>query len=187
MRAHSMDEEIKYRVEKEDEPETKTTKRKSVFFEPLPESKKAVIGEGKNKAITTLLGITMYERTRDILVLILVPLSVALIDANLYALVVIDVLPDSTIYLFVLPALAAIPIGLTAGKTSHGAIGGIVCTVFFLIFLELFFITPAFMAPDAPFGEFVLAGLWINFVYMFFLVFASLLGSLVGTLLREFF
>ena len=180
-----MDEEIKYRVESEEEVEEQ---EKKGFLRPLPQAEAAPLREKRKKgAVTKLLGITMYEKNRDTLVLLLMPLFVGLIDANIYGLVVIDVLTDSVIYLFVIPAIAAIPVGLTVGKTSHGLFGGIICAIYFIIFLELFFITPAFMAPDAPFGEFIVAGLWINFVYMFFIVFASLLGGLIGAVAREFF
>ncbi|MBN2228185.1 MAG: hypothetical protein JW779_01255 [Candidatus Thorarchaeota archaeon] len=180
-----MDEESKYRVEKEEDLDQQEPRG---FLRPLPESEKKPTGARRGKgAMTKLLGISMYENTRDILVLLIMPLFVGLIDANFYALVVIDVLPNSALYLFAIPAIAAVPVGLTAGKTSHGLFGGMVCAVYFIIFLELFFITPALMAPDAPFGDFVIAGLWLNFVYMFFVVFASLLGGLVGAIAREFF
>ncbi len=182
-----MDEESKYRVEKEDEELGGEQERKG-FLRPLPEPEATPKTERRGKgAVTKLLGITMYEKTRDALIILVMPLFVGLIDANLYALVIIDVLPDSTLYLFVIPAVAAIPVGLTAGKTSHGLFGGIICAIYFVIFLELFFITPAIMAPDAPFGEFFFAGLWLSFVYIFFVIFASLLGALIGAISREFF
>lgn len=182
-----MDEETRYRVEKEDE-ELDTKQEAKGFLRSLPEPEVKPRMEKRGKgAVTKLLGITMYERNRDALIILVMPLFVGLIDANLYALVIIDVLIDSTIFLFVIPAIAAIPVGLTAGKTSHGLFGGIICSFYFVIFLELFFITPAIMAPDAPFGEFFFAGLWLSFVYIFFVIFASLLGGLIGALAREFF
>jgi len=182
-----LDEETKYRVEEELEKQDEQQERKG-FLRPLPEPiEKPVTERRKKGAVTKLLGITMYEKNRDILVLLLMPLFVGLVDANVFALVIIDVLPNSTLFLFAIPAIAAIPVGLTAGRTSHGLFGGIVCVFYFMIFLELFFITPAIMAPDAPFAEFFLAGLWLNFVYIFFVVFASLLGGLIGAVAREFF
>jgi hypothetical protein len=176
-----MDEESRYRTEKPSEDEEKP---KVGFLSPLPEAPVKMKGKG---AITKFLGITMHEDKRDLLVLILIPLFVAIIDANIYALVIIDALPDSAFYLFVVPFIATIPVGLTAGKTAHGLIGGVITSIFFVVVLMLFLISPALVAENAPLGEFFISGMVVASVYFLFVIFASLLGSLIGALIREFF
>ncbi|MDF1541340.1 MAG: hypothetical protein P1Q69_20750 [Candidatus Thorarchaeota archaeon] len=179
-----MNEETKYRVESADDEEDK---EKTGFLRPLPEPTQKLRKKGKGGAITTLLGFEMYERNRDILVLLIIPLMSGLIDANIFGLIIIDSLPDSVIYIFVIPLIAAIPIGLIAGKTSHGIFGGILAGFFFVFWLMLFLITPALIDPTNLLGEFAVSGLVVSMIYFLFVVFASLLGSLIGSIAREFF
>ncbi len=177
-----MEDETKYRVEAPEEQE-----EKKGFLRPLPESEELPHTYRRKKgAITKLLGITMYERTRDIIMLILMPSLAAIIDTNIYAMAIIDQAPNSVLLLFAVPMLAAVPIGLTAGKTSHALFGGIAVTLFFAIFLTLFFASPVFFVPDAPVGDFVVPGLILASVYSLLVVFGSLIGSLLGALAREF-
>ena len=178
-----MDEESKYRTE---EPTETEEEEKKGFLRPLPQAPRPVDSSGPGGPVTTLLGITMLERTRDRIVLIFIPMLVALIDANIFGLVVIDALEESTIYMFVLPMLAAILIGLSTGHTAHSLFGGIFAAVFFVIFFMLFLISPGFAAPDVGPGEFFASGLVVSFIYFLFVIVASLLGSIIGTLIREF-
>ncbi|MHA1929211.1 MAG: hypothetical protein ACTSV2_11615 [Candidatus Thorarchaeota archaeon] len=177
-----MDEETKYRVESDDDEETE----KKGFFRPLPEAETETRGKGKTGAMTTFLGISMLEKNRDLIILILIPAIVGLIDANIYSLVMMHKLTDSTIFLFVLPALAAIPIGLTAGQTSHALISGMITAVFFMVFFMLFVISPSFIAPENVIGDFFVSGIVVTSVYFLFVILASLLGALLGALVREF-
>ncbi|MHA2424602.1 MAG: hypothetical protein ACXAEF_07425 [Candidatus Thorarchaeota archaeon] len=179
-----MNEETKYRVET---PEEDEQEEKKGFFRPLPESTEKKKLRGEKGPITKLLGITMYERNRDILILLLVPMFGGIIDANIFGLIVIDLLPAEATFMFVLPFLAAIPVGLMAGKTSHALFGGIVKAIFFVVFLLLYLISPAFIAFDVPIGEFFISGMLVAVVYFLFVVFASLLGALIGGLAKEFF
>jgi hypothetical protein len=177
-----MEDETKYRVEAPDEQE-----EKKGFLRPLPEAEQSHLPRNRKKgAITKLLGITMYERTRDTIILFLMPCLAAIIDTNLYALVIIGQFPNSVLLIFAIPAIAAVPIGLTAGKTSHALFGGIAAMFFFAIFLTLFFASPVFFVPDAPVGDFVVPGLILASVYSLLVVLGSLLGSLAGALAREF-
>lgn len=177
-----MAEESKYRVETPDEDEEP---EKKGFLRPLPSAPAPVASDGTGP-ITVFLGITMREKVRDMLVLILIPALVAVIDVNIYASVMIGNLPDSTIYLFALPALAAIPVGLTAGHTSHALIGGIITSIFFAITLLLFLISPGIVAPEMGIGSFFISGMMLTAIYVLFIVLASMLGALLGSLLREF-
>lgn len=177
-----MEDETKYRVEAPDEQE-----EKKGFLRPLPESEELPPSYTRKKgAITKLFGITMYERTRDIIMLLLMPILAAIIDTNIYAMVIIDQLPNSVVMSLLVPAIAAVPIGLTAGKTSHALFGAIAVTIFFAIFLTLFFISPVFFVPDAPVGDFAVPGLILASVYSLLVVLGSLIGSLMGALAREF-
>ncbi|MHA1909180.1 MAG: hypothetical protein ACW98Y_17930 [Candidatus Thorarchaeota archaeon] len=179
-----MNEETKYRVET---PEEDEQEEKKGFFRPLPESTEKKKPKGAKGAITTFLGFTMYEKNRDILVLLCMAIFGALVDANIFALIIIDILPAEATYMFIIPALVSIPIGLMAGKTSHALFGGILKAMFFVVFLLSFLVAPAFVAPDVPIGEFFVSGMLVAVVYFMFDVFASLLGSLIGGLAREFF
>ncbi len=177
-----MEDETKYRVEAPDEQE-----EKKGFLRPLPEPEQSHLPHNRKKgAITKLLGITMYERTRDTIMLLLMPALAAIIDTNIYAMVIIDQLPNSVLISLTVPAIAAVPIGLTAGKTSHALFGAIAVTLFFAIFLTLFFASPVFFVPDAPVGDFVVPGLILASVYSLLVVLGSLIGSLFGALAKEF-
>ncbi len=179
-----MNEETKYRVET---PEDDDQEEKKGFFRPLPVSTGKVREMGVKGAITKFLGFTMYERKRDILVLLSMAIFGGLIDAYIFSLITIDFLPAEATFMFVLPIFAAIPVGLVAGKTSHAQFGGVLTGLFFVVFLLLYLLTPAFLAPDILIGEFFLSGMLVAMVYFLFVSFASLLGSLVGTLAREFY
>ncbi len=179
-----MNEETKYRVET---PEEDEQQEKKGFFRPLPETTDFRKPKGAKGAITKFLGMTIYEKNRDLLVLLLLPMFGGLIDANIFGLIVIDFLPAEATYMFIIPLLAAIPVGLMAGKTSHALFGGIFKGFFFVVFLMLYLISPAFIATDVPIGEFFVSGMLVSMVYFLFVVFASLLGALIGGLAREFF
>ncbi len=177
-----MDEETKYRVESEDDDEAE----KKGFFRPLPEAETESREKSKSGAMTTFLGISMLEKNRDFIILLLIPLIVGLVDANIYSLVMMHKLSNSTFFLFIIPAIAAIPIGLTAGQTSHALLGGMITAGFFVVFFMLFVISPAFIAPENVIGTFFFSGLVVTSVYFLFVILASLLGTLVGALVREF-
>ncbi len=178
-----MSDETKYRIEAPEE--EKEEKEKKGFLRPLPTAPEPV--SSKSMPITKFLGITMYEKNRDIIVLLLIPAIVGIIDASVFAQIIVGNLPDSALYIFLIPMLAAISIGLLCGKTSHSLFGGIIAGVFFVVWLLLFLITPALMAPELNIGEFFVSGMVLSAVYFMFVMFASLFGSLVGALMREFF
>ncbi|MHA1904637.1 MAG: hypothetical protein ACXADL_01760 [Candidatus Thorarchaeota archaeon] len=178
-----MDEESQYRTE---EPSEVKEEERTGFLRPLPQAPRPVKSSGPGGPITSFLGLTMLERTRDRIVLIFIPMLVAIFDANIFGLVVIDALEESTIYMFVLPMLAAILIGLSTGHTAHSLFGGLLASVYFIVFFMLFLISPGFAAPDVGPGEFFTSGMVVSSIYFLFVVVASLLGSIIGTLMREF-
>jgi hypothetical protein len=175
-----MEEETKYRVEDPEE-----DKEKPGIMKPLPDPSRGDI-PGRKVPIVKFLGITMRESRRDLLVLLLIPLLVAIIDANIYALVVIDVLEDTAFYVFTIPALAAIPIGLIIPQTGRALLGAFMAGVFFVVVFLLFLTSPSFMT-STPFGDFFISGMIISMIYLLFVIFASLIGTLVGIIIREFF
>lgn len=175
-----MSDETKYRVDAEEEPE-----EKKGFFRPLPEKKKV---EGvKQQPVVKFLGVKMYERNRDLLVMFLVPFLAAVINANIYALVIVDILEEVALYMFVVPMVSAIPIGLTVHQTKNALFASLISSMFFIVIFILFLISPALIAPELDIGEFFISGMVISAVYFLFVIFANLLGSLVGALMREFF
>jgi hypothetical protein len=114
------------------------------------------------------------------------PMLAGLVDAALYSQVVVDWLFEDVLYMFIIPMLIAVPIGLTVEYASRALIAGILSVVFFAVFLMLFFISPGLFAIDvSPFDYAFTSGVFIA-IYSLFIIFASLLGTLIGILLREF-
>ncbi|MHA1246618.1 MAG: hypothetical protein ACTSPE_04770 [Candidatus Thorarchaeota archaeon] len=175
------EDESKYRVERPEEQETE----KKGLFRPLPEEAPAPIRP--KKPTVQFLGIEMPEDERDLIVMFLMPILAAIIDTSIYAAVMVQWLPDSALYMFALPVLAAAPIGMTASQLKNTLVSGILAAVFFVIFFILFLTSPSLMAPDIALADFFVSSVVIAFVYFLFVTLASLLGCFVGILLREFF
>jgi hypothetical protein len=181
-----MADEDKYRVEA---PEEEEKKEKKGFFRPLPQVEKEYrAAPGKRpQPIVKLLGISMYERNRDLVLIVLMPLLTAIIDTAIYSFVTMSVWESTAIYLFFVPALAAIPIGLVVSKTGHALIGSFLSAIFFMIIFVLFLTAPALMLPQLGLSNFLINGIALTVGYFVLVVVASLMGAVIGTVLREFF
>lgn len=181
-----MADEEKYRVEI---PEEEEQVEKKGLFRPLPkpEQKYKIVEGMRPQPIVKLLGISMYEKNRDIVLLLLMPLLTALVDTAIYSFVSVSIWENTATYLFFIPALAAIPIGLVLSETGPALIGGFLTAIFFMIFFVMFLTTPALMVPDLGFSNFLISGIALTVGYFMFVVVASLLGVVIGTILREFF
>ncbi|MFX1482081.1 MAG: hypothetical protein ACFFCP_02725 [Promethearchaeota archaeon] len=178
-----MTEEDKYRIEApEDEEEKKG------FFRPLPEKKqpKHLDKDGRPQPIVRLLGVSMPEKTRDRLILILIPALVAFINTTIYSMVLTNQLDNSATYLFFIPIVIAIPIGLTASEAGQALIGGFLAAMFFLFFFVIFLSSPGLMVPELGIGQFIIGAIMISIAYFILMVLATLLGSVIGVILREF-
>ncbi len=184
MRVKKMDEETKYRVEDPDQVEDE----QPGIMKPLPPAPEARRGKGKRSVpMVKFLRVTMKETSRDNLLFIMVPLLVGLMDANIYSWIVISVLKESSTYMFILPLFAAIPVGLlmpTAGRAIGGAI---LAAIFFAIFIMVFLVAPGFFIQSVDIGDFFISAGVLTSIYILFVTFSSLLGSIIGMLLREFF
>jgi hypothetical protein len=179
-----MEDESKFRVEAPEEQE----KEKTGFFRPLPESTKPTTSrKGKVEPIVKLLGISMTEGRRDLIVMLLMPLLAGLIDASVYSEIMVLRVEPTGLYTFVIPLLAAIPVGLVVGKTSQSLIAALLTTIFFMAFLVLFLVSPALVWPAFDLGQFFISGMVIAAVYLLLVVLASLMGALIGAVIREFF
>jgi len=179
-----MEDESKFRVETPDEEKDETTG----LLRPLPEdSTPKTTQKGKVEPIVKLLGISMTERHGDLVVLVLIPLLIGLIDASLFSQIMVFRLEANAFNTFVIPMLAAIPVGLVIGKTNQTLIAALLTTLFFTLFFVLFLISPAFAWPALDIGQFFISGMIIAAVYVLLVVFASLLGALIGAVIREFF
>jgi hypothetical protein len=179
-----MNEESKYRVEETDEGDRDEAVKG--FLSPLPEPIKRSHHKG-SQPIVKFFGLEMRESRRDWIVLLIMPMMAGIIDASLYALVIVDLLSDDIFYMFVIPLLVAIPIGLTVEYASKALLGGILSVVFFIIFLMLFLISPGFFAADLSPLDYAFTSLVFLAIYSLFIILASLLGTLIGIVLREFF
>ncbi|MHA2021830.1 MAG: hypothetical protein ACW98J_06260 [Candidatus Thorarchaeota archaeon] len=179
-----MEDESKFRVETPEQEE----KEKTGLLRPLPETTKPTKSrEGKVDPIVKLLGISMTERRRDRLVMILMPLLAGLIDAYVYSEIMILRVEASGLSTFVIPMIVAIPVGLVIERTNQSLIAALLVTVFFVSFFMLYLVSPALIWPAFDLSQFVLNGLVVAGVYLLLVVLASLMGTLIGALIREFF
>ena len=180
-----MVDEEKYRVES---PEEEETVEKKGLFRPLPkvEQKYKLVNGKRPQPIAKLLGISIYEKNRDIILLLLMPMLTALIDTAILSFVTVNIWENSAIYLFFIPALVAVPIGLVLSETGPALIGGFLSAMFFMIFFITFLTTPALIVPDLGLANFLLSGIAVTLGYFLLVVVASLLGVAIGIILREF-
>ncbi|TFF91104.1 hypothetical protein EU545_05605 [Candidatus Thorarchaeota archaeon] len=178
-----MSEEDKYRVETPDEEE----EEKKGLFKPLPEKEyRPPRAKDRPQPVVKLLGISMYENKRDSVLLILMPLLTAIVNVTIYSFVTVRVLGSDSLYLFFIPALTALPIGLTIPETGKALIGGALASVFFLILYIFFLGTPGLIIPGLNIGDFLLSGIALSIVPFILMMLATLLGSVIGTIMREF-
>ncbi len=182
--------EEKYRTETPEEEEVQEEKKgllKPLPSEEVKEVSKHFDKDGRPQPIVRLLGVSMPEKRRDRLMLLLIPFMVAIINTLIYSNVVIANLPNSSIYLFFIPVFIAIPIGLTSADVGKALIGGFLGTVFFLILFISFLATPALLAPILGIGSFLISGFMLSLGYVILNTTATLLGAIIGAIIREFF
>ena len=181
-----MADEEKYRLEDPDK-EQEPIEEKKGLFRPLPKTEKEMrVKDGKPQPVVRFLGISMYERNRDILVIILMPILTAIINVNLISLVTLSIVESSATFLFFLPVVAAIPIGLVVAETGPALVSGFLSSIFFLAFFLIFLSTPALYVPELGIETFLISGISLSIAYYIFVVVAGLLGAVIGTILREF-
>lgn len=191
--AHSQDSvvlmanEEKYRIEtpeEEEEPE-----EKKGLLRPLPtrEGPRYIDKDGRPQPVVRLLGVSMPERRKDLLMLVLIPALVGIIDTTIYSFVVTATWENSATYLFFIPIIVAIPIGLTSAEVGNALIGGFLGAVFFLIFFVTFLASPGIVVPEIGIASFIISGIALSMVYFILMTLATLVGTVIGILMREFF
>jgi hypothetical protein len=178
-----MSEEDKYRVET---PEEERDEKKGLF-RPLPEAEKPPKKSDRPQPVVKLLGISMYEKNRDLVLLILMPILTAFINVTIFSFVTVRVLENSATYMFFIPVLTAIPIGMTIPETGRALIGGALASVFFLLIYVIFLAAPGLLVPGLGIGDFLVSAIALAVVPFILMMLATLLGSIVGTIIREFF
>jgi len=184
MRVTKMDEETKYRVEDPNQVDDDLPG----IMKPLPQAPESRRDRRKrSRPMVKFLGVTMKETSRDNLLFIMVPLLVGLIDANIYSWIIVGLLEESTIYMLIIPLFAAILVGLLMPNARKALGGAILASFFFAMFLMVFLVSPGFYSQSGSIGEFFMSAAVITAVYVFLVVLSSLLGSIIGMLLREFF
>ncbi|TFG34459.1 hypothetical protein EU527_03335 [Candidatus Thorarchaeota archaeon] len=180
-----MTDEEKFRLEEPEEKHSEEEKRG--LFRPLPTvEKKTKMKEGRPQPIVRFFGFSMYENKRELLVLLLMPLLAAIIDVSIYSFVTVNLWESSSIFLFFIPVIAAIPIGLVVSDTGKSLIGGFLCSLYFVILFIIFLTTPALLSPELGLGNFIASGITLSIGYFILIIVASLLGSMIGTVSREF-
>ena len=181
-----MADEEKIRVETiEDEEDTE---HKKGLFRPLPtreEQKYVTVGD-RPQPIVRVLGVSMREKRKDLLMLILIPALVALIDTTIYSFVITVQVQNSATFLFLLPAIAAIPIGLTSSEASNALVGAFIADLFFLLFLVSFLAIPGLFIPTIGIGGIIVSSIAISIGYFILVILATFLGSIIGIIMHEF-
>ena len=182
-----MTNEEKFRLEDPEQEEETQVEEKKGLFRPLPPTEtKTRVKDGRPQPVVKFLGISMFERRRDILVIILMPIMTAIINACVFSFVTLSILETSATFLFFIPVVAAIPIGLVVSETGPALVSGFLSSLFFMAFFVLFLTIPAFYAPELGIGNFIFSGIALSIAYYLFVVVAGLLGAVIGTIMREF-
>jgi hypothetical protein len=179
-----MADEEKYRTEAPEE----DAEEKKGFFRPLPEKEepKYVEKDGRPQPIVQLLGISMRQKTRDNVIMVLIPALVAFINTTIYSLVITNQLENSATFLFFIPIIVAIPIGLTAAEAGQGLMAAFIGAIFFLIFFVTFLSSPGIFVPELGIDQFIIGAIMISIAYFILMVLATLIGAVIGIILREF-
>ena len=178
--------EEKYRIETPEEEEE--SEQKKGLLRPLPTREKPqyVDKDGRPQPIVKLLGVPMREKRKDLLIMVLIPALVGLIDTMIYSFIITVRIESSATTLFFIPIFVAIPIGLTASEAGSALVGGVLSAVFFLIFLITFLVSPGLL-PEFNIGDFFPSAISLSIVYFILMTTATLLGTIIGTIMREFF
>lgn len=180
-----MADEEKFRLEEPEQNEP--VEEKKGLFRPLPKTEqKKEMKDGRPQPVVKFLGISMFEKNRDIVVMILMPILTAIIDCAILSFVTLSIVESTATYLFFLPVVAAIPIGLVVAETGPALVSGFLSSIFFLIFFVLFLTTPAFFSPGLSIADLLMSGIALSVAYYMFIVVAGLLGAVIGTIMREF-
>jgi hypothetical protein len=179
-----MEDEEKYRVESIEE----ETEERTGFFKPLPSPPSVYTKTGKDGPVVKFLGISMTESRKDTLLVLIIPLLAGIIDTNIMAYIVTNILEIPTMSFFVLSIIIAIPVGLTQTSAGRAVIGGLLNSLFFFLLFVAFLSSPSFFAPiEAPLGEFLIPSIITTIGYFILNLPAAILGSFFGQILRELF
>jgi hypothetical protein len=181
-----MEDEEKLRIETPEEGEGEDQRKG--LFRPLPtrEEPKYVKAGDRPQPIVRVLGVSMSEKRKDLLMLILIPALVALIDTTIYSFVITYQVQNSPTFLFFLPAVAAIPIGLTSSEAGNSLIGAFVADMFFLVFLVTFLSYPGLLVPTLGIGSIIVSSIALSIGYFILVILATFLGSIIGMIMHEF-
>lgn len=170
--------------EKEEVPE-----EKKGLLRPLPsvEKPRYIEKDGRPQPIVKLLGVSMREKRRDLLMLLLIPALVGVIDTMIYSNVVTNIWENSSTLLFFVPIIVAIPIGLTSSNVGSALIGAFFSVILFLIFFITFLAVPGLLAPEIGIGNFIISAIAVSLGYFILMVTATIIGAVIGAIMREFY
>lgn len=190
--AHSQDSvvpmanEEKYRTETPEEEEE--SEEKKGFLRPLPTRKEPqyVDKDGRPQPIVRLLGVPMREKRKDLLIMLLIPAFVGIIDTMIYSFIFTAAWENSATFLFFIPIIVAIPIGLTASEVGTALVSGFLGAIFFMILFITFLASPGLLVPELGIGNFIASAISLSLVYFILITTATLLGTVIGAIMREF-
>ncbi len=181
-----MTNEEKYRVEAPEEDQE--PEEKKGLLKPLPKREQILRldKDGRPQPVVKLLGVSMFEKRKDKLIMILIPALVGLIDTSLFSYIFTAQIESTALTVFLIPMIIAIPIGLTASEAGTALLSGLFGGFFFLLFHIIFLISPGFALPELGIGNFLITALGITTAYFILVIVATILGSIIGIIMREF-
>ncbi len=179
--------EEKYRVETPEEEEK--PEEKKGLLKPLPtrEEPQYIDKDGRPQPIVKVLGVSMPEKRKDLLMMTLIPALVGLIDTTIYSFIITGTFESSATYLFFVPIIVAIPIGLTAAEAGRALVSSLFGAIFFMIFFIIFLASPGLYVPELGIGSFLLSALTLSIAYFILIIVSTFLGTVFGVIIREFF
>lgn len=178
--------EEKYRVEAPEEDQEPEEKKGLLRPLPMREEKVRLDKDGRPQPVVKLLGVSMFEKRKDQLIMILIPALVGLIDTSLFSFIFTAQIETTALTLFLIPMIIAIPIGLTASEAGTALVSGFFGGLFFILFHIIFLISPGLSLPELGIGNFLISAFGITTAYSILVIVATILGSIIGVILREF-
>lgn len=182
-----MADEEKFRLETPDE-EVKEEQERKGFLRPLPQSEtpRYVDESGRPQPIVRVLGISMREKRKDLLMLLFVPAMVGIIDTMIYSHIIIGNLPNVALYMFFIPIIIAIPIGLTASQAGNALVGAFFGAIYFVVFFIIFLSMPGIVVPELGVSNFLFSAIALSVIYFILMTLATLIGATIGIVAQEF-
>jgi hypothetical protein len=177
-----MEEDERYRVESPDEKE----KSEHSLAKPLPITQEPITIGKKATPIVTFLGISMKEKRKEWILMVLIPALVGVIDCAvlMYQVVFFGVINAG--FFIIVCFTMSLPVGILQPTSGRALTSGFLNSLFFCIFSLLFLTSPALYAPFViPYVEVFITAMLLIVGYFVIALPSCILGSYFGHIIRE--